>query len=105
MRKSILRVQNKNVPAVGFGTYKLTGPEGMKAIKCAIKTGYRLLDTAHVYQNEVDVGKAVRESIEEGVLKSRDEIFITSKLHSAYHNPKRVLGAIEHQVVNVMIRN
>jgi len=83
---------------VGFGTYKLTGPEGMKAIKCAIKTGYRLLDTAHVYQNEVEVGKAVRESIEEGVLKSRDEIFITSKLHSAYHNPKRVLGAIEHQV-------
>ena len=42
------------------------GDTGLHAIKHAIKVGYRLLDTAHVYRNEELVGRAVRECIEEG---------------------------------------
>ena len=70
----------------------------MAAIKLAIKTGYRLLDTAHVYRNEDTVGQAVRESISDGVLSSRSDIFITSKLFSGYHNPRLIRGAIEHEI-------
>ena len=81
-----------------LGTYKLLGDSGLNAIKHAIKSGYRLLDTAHVYKNEDLVGRAVRESIQDGTLKSRDEIYITSKLHSGYHNPKCILDAVKHQV-------
>ena len=76
----------------------MLGDSGLNAIKHAIKSGYRLLDTAHVYKNEDLVGRAVRESIQDGTLKSRDEIYITSKLHSGYHNPKCILDAVKHQV-------
>jgi len=89
--KSVCRVKGLAIPAVGFGTYKLTGDSGIEAIKHAIKTGYRLLDTAHIYKNEIEVGKAVKEAVQEGILNSRNEIFITSKLYSGYHNPKFIL--------------
>ena len=60
LSKSVLRFGNNSIPAVGFGTYLLKGDQGLLALKHAIKTGYRLLDTAHLYQNEDLVGQAVR---------------------------------------------
>ena len=86
--KSAFKCQGRVIPAVGFGTYKLLGESGVNAIKHAVKVGYRLFDTAHVYKNEDVVGKAINESIKEGIIKNRDEVFITSKLHSGFHNPE-----------------
>ena len=40
------------IPAVGFGTYKLKGQQGAQAINTAITNGYRLIDTAYNYENE-----------------------------------------------------
>ena len=48
------------LPALGFGTYKLRGDEGIDAIVSALETGYRLLDTALNYENEREVGEAIR---------------------------------------------
>jgi diketogulonate reductase-like aldo/keto reductase len=48
------------VPQIGLGTYKLTGDEGMASMVSGIDTGYRLLDSAHRYNNEEQVGRAVR---------------------------------------------
>ena len=50
----------QQLPAVGFGTYKLNGITGAHAITSAIKAGYRLLDTAFNYQNEGTVDKQSR---------------------------------------------
>lgn len=50
------------LPAVRFGTYQLRGDDGADAVLIAIEAGYRLLDTALNYQNEADVGKAIRRS-------------------------------------------
>ena len=69
-----LNNENK-IPAIGFGTYKAKEQEGIDAIKKAIQTGYRLIDTAAKYENEETVGKAIRQS---GV--AREELFITTKL-------------------------
>ena len=63
------------VPVVGFGTWRLAGEEGYKAIRYAIELGYRHIDTATMYRNEAEVGRAVRDS---GV--PREQIFITTKL-------------------------
>lgn len=63
------------MPAIGFGTYKLDGAEGVDAIVSAIGNGYRLLDSAFNYENEGAVGRAVRLS---GV--ARDELLVVSKL-------------------------
>ncbi len=65
---------------VGFGVFQVTDKEECKqSVLSAIRTGYRLIDTAAVYGNEDAVGEAVREAISEGIC-TREELFITSKL-------------------------
>ena len=68
------------LPAVGFGTYPLTGDDGIEAITSAIRVGYRLLDTAVNYENEEEVGEAIRRS---GV--PRDELAVCSKIPGRHH--------------------
>ncbi|VEA99839.1 oxidoreductase, aldo/keto reductase family [Klebsiella pneumoniae] len=68
------------MPMLGFGVFKVTDKaECKQAVLNAIRTGYRLIDTAAVYDNEDAVGEAVREAIAEG-LCTREALFITSKL-------------------------
>lgn len=69
------------IPAVGFGLHRM--PEGevtVNSVKCAIESGYRHIDTAWAYHNQIGVGKAIKECIEEGIVK-REDLFITSKLY------------------------
>ena len=68
------------LPAIGFGTYPLKGEDGIAAITAALETGYRLLDTAVNYENETEVGEALRRS---GL--PRDEVQVTSKLPGRHH--------------------
>ena len=68
------------LPAIGFGTYPLKGDEGVAAIGSALDIGYRLLDTAVNYENETEVGEALRRS---GL--PRDEVQVTSKLPGRHH--------------------
>lgn len=75
MKTVILNDGNK-IPEIGFGTYKSTDQSGYEVILNAIKAGYRSLDTAQLYENEEDVGRAVKES---GI--PREEFFLTSKLN------------------------
>ena len=79
MEYSVLS-NNLKMPMVGFGVFKVTDKEECKqSVLSAIRTGYRLIDTAAVYGNEDAVGEAVHEAIAEG-LCTREELFITSKL-------------------------
>src|SRR3954466_12755442 len=68
------------LPAIGFGTYPLRGDKGIDAIASAIDIGYRLIDTAVNYDNEVEVGEAIRRS---GV--PREELQVASKLPGRHH--------------------
>jgi 2,5-diketo-D-gluconate reductase A len=63
------------MPLVGLGTWQLRGSDCRRAVACALEVGYRHLDTATMYRNERDIGRAVRES---GV--ARQELFVTTKL-------------------------
>ncbi len=67
-------------PAIGFGTYPLTGDDGVRAVVSAIEVGYRLLDTAVNYDNEREVGEAIRVS---GL--PREELLVASKLPGRHH--------------------
>lgn len=68
------------MPLEGFGVFQVRDKdECRRAVLDAIRTGYRLIDTAASYTNEDAVGEAVREAIAEG-LCTRDELFITSKM-------------------------
>lgn len=68
------------LPAIGFGTYPLRGDDGVAAIRGAIEAGYRLIDTAVNYENEREVGEAIRQS---GV--PREELQVASKIPGRHH--------------------
>jgi 2,5-diketo-D-gluconate reductase A len=63
------------MPLLGFGTWQLRGTAAYEAVREALAAGYRHLDTATMYGNEAEVGRALRDS---GV--ARDDVFITTKL-------------------------
>lgn len=81
---------NHVLPRLGLGTYKLQGDEGVASIVAAIKAGYRLIDTAVRYNNEVEVGRAIKES---GV--PREEIIVTTKLPGAAHGFDETMASFE----------
>ena len=63
------------MPLVGFGTWQIRGRQGYEAVRLALDAGYRHIDSATMYGNEADVGRAVRDS---GI--AREDVFITTKL-------------------------
>ncbi|CAO4378826.1 unnamed protein product [Caenorhabditis nigoni] len=67
-------------PLVGFGTYKVVGDQVHRVIDEALKAGYRLFDTAKVYNNEAEIGLALENLLPNHNLK-REDVFITTKLH------------------------
>ena len=67
-----------NMPALGLGTWTLSDDKAEESVYFAIKNGYRLIDTARYYNNEIGVGSGVRRAISEGVI-SREQIFVTIK--------------------------
>lgn len=77
------------IPILGLGTSKSLRSEGEEAVKAAIDCGYRLIDTAYVYGNEEEIGKAIKQKINEGTVK-REELFITTKLASIHQDPELV---------------
>jgi alcohol dehydrogenase (NADP+) len=92
--KSITLRQDIQMPALGLGTWKAQGQEVVQAILEAIKMGYRHIDTAMIYDNEVAVGQAIAMAINMGFC-SREDLFITSKLWNDRHEPHEVLPALE----------
>ncbi len=77
-------------PELGLGTYNLRGEEGIEAIVAAIDSGYRLLDTAVNYENEREVGEAVRRS---GV--EREQLLVASKVPGRHHGRQEAIDSIK----------
>ncbi len=76
-----------DMPIVGLGTYSLKGAICVNSVKSAISLGFRKIDTAHMYGNEAEVGRGVRES---GV--PREEIFVTTKIYpDQYDDPESAI--------------
>ncbi|MFJ7738579.1 aldo/keto reductase [Lysinibacillus sp. NPDC097287] len=79
------------MPLLGLGVYKMTErEETLQAIDKALKVGYRAIDTASLYGNEVEVGEAIRYS---GV--AREDIFVTTKVWNSDHGYDATLRAFE----------
>ena len=82
------------IPAIGFGTYPLRGDDGIEAITSAITAGYRLVDTAVNYENEREVGEAIRRAGAEGI--DRDELVVSVRSEQEL---QAVLGRLRATIV------
>ncbi|MBR4642804.1 MAG: aldo/keto reductase [Selenomonadaceae bacterium] len=82
-----------NMPIIGLGTWTLNDDEAEDCVYFALKVGYRLIDTARYYGNEVGVGRGIRRAIQDGIA-SREEIFVTSKIMPGnYNQPDSAIDA------------
>ncbi len=76
------------MPILGLGTYSLTGETCKTSVKAALESGVRLIDTAHMYGNEREIGEAIRESN-----VPREEIFVITKIYPGeqYSHPEEAI--------------
>ncbi len=92
------------MPILGIGTYSLHGETCVNAVRSALESGVRLIDTAYMYGNEREVGQAIRQS---GI--QRDEIFVITKIYpgSQFSDPERAirdaLDALDIGYIDMML--
>lgn len=87
------------IPMIGFGTWQT--PEGAvakQAVKDALEAGYRHIDTAAIYRNEVSIGQAIRESN-----LPREAIFVTSKLWNDAHGYEEAKQALDESLKKLQL--
>ncbi|XP_047209952.1 aldose reductase-related protein 2 isoform X2 [Girardinichthys multiradiatus] len=78
------------MPLLGLGTWKSFQQTSIQgAVEAAIAAGYRHIDTAYSYKNEVEIGKALRSKMEQGIIR-REDMFIVSKLWCTYFAPEDI---------------
>lgn len=78
------------MPLLGLGTWPMNDEQAAVAVASALRTGYRLIDTAENYENERGVGEGIRNS---GL--SRDEVFVTTKFNRKWHSVDGARAACE----------
>ncbi|MFT4941951.1 MAG: D-xylose reductase [Paraglaciecola sp.] len=97
-----MSLSQTKMPKVGFGLWKIPQDICANAVYEAIKAGYRHLDSACDYGNEVQVGEGIKRAIDEGIC-SRKDLWITSKLWNTYHAKEHVQLAIERSLADLQL--
>ncbi|KAG8543105.1 hypothetical protein GDO81_025407 [Engystomops pustulosus] len=93
------------MPVIGFGTYapqQLPKSLAEEGVKVALEVGYRHIDCAFIYGNEVEVGRAINQKIADGTVK-REEVFYTGKLWSTFQAPDKVRPAVEKSLKDLQL--
>lgn len=81
------------MPQLGFGVWRVPDEQATDAVTNAIEVGYRLIDTAMIYRNEVGVGRAIKQSS-----VPREELFITTKVWNSDHGYDNTLRAFDESL-------
>lgn len=84
------------IPSIGFGTWQIPNEEAYESVTMALKNGYTHIDTALAYQNEENVGKAIRDFD-----IKREDVFITSKLPAERKGYQEALDAFDETITNL----
>lgn len=88
-----LDCQGLKVPVLGFGTWKMQGHECFQATSCALQLGYRLIDTAQIYDNESEVGDAISKSP-----VKRENILLTTKVWIENLHPLDLILSVDQSL-------
>ena len=85
--------QSEKVPALGYGTWQLRGKDCVRGVQKALDVGYRHIDTAQAYGNELDVGTALNEYD-----INREDYFLTTKIWMDNFSPKKFLKSLDESL-------
>lgn len=88
---------DREMPQLGLGTYKLNDDECIRVVREAIDLGYRHFDTATLYKNEEALGTALHQAIDAGDV-SREDLFITSKVWHSHHGAQKAEQAFQESM-------
>ncbi|XP_028026797.1 aldo-keto reductase AKR2E4-like [Bombyx mandarina] len=101
---SIKLSNGQEMPILGLGTYARKPEPGqvLNSVRWAIDAGYRHIDTATVYKNEAEVGEAISEKIDQGVVK-REQLFVTTKLWNDKHARSDVLPTLKESLAKLRL--
>ena len=94
------------IPWVGYGTYKLGKQHAESATFKAIQQGYRMIDTAFIYggeTTELAVGRAVQRALNQNIIESRNDIFITTKQWRKYHGYEATLQCLKQSLKRLQV--
>ena len=90
------------MPILGLGTWKSRKGEVYEAVKNAIEMGYRHIDCAPIYGNEVEIGQAIQDCLRSGMV-NRDELWITSKLWNDHHHKEDVIPGLNKTLQDLQL--
>ncbi|CAD5234972.1 unnamed protein product [Bursaphelenchus xylophilus] len=82
------------MPIFGLGSWQSKAGEVGDAVTVALDAGYRLIDTAAIYQNEEEIGDSLQKYFQSGKLK-REDVFITTKVWCSHNRPEDIEGALK----------
>jgi 2,5-diketo-D-gluconate reductase A len=95
MTQTFLTLNNNvQIPQLGLGTWRTPENNAAESVRNALKDGYRLIDTAAIYENETGVGEGLAQGLQEGSLQ-RDQVFVTTKLWNNEQGYDSVLHAYD----------
>lgn len=85
-----------DIHVLGFGTFRLKGDVAFNSVKTALEVGYRHIDTAQIYDNENEVGRAI---VESGV--PREEIFVTTKIWTTNFTKDKLIPSLKESLTKL----
>jgi len=92
-----------SIPGLGFGTFSNERQKGesYNAVLHALRAGYRHLDCAWFYQNEDEIGSAIKDFLLENPSVKRSDLFITTKLWNCFHEEEEVKWSLNDSLKNL----
>lgn len=88
------------IPVFGLGTFRLKGPQAVAAVSTALQLGYRHIDTAQIYGNEADLGKAIQAS-----RIAREDLFVTTKVWPENFHGDDLITSLEESLEKLGLDN
>jgi alcohol dehydrogenase (NADP+) len=101
--KTLPFANGDRMPMLGLGTWKSAPGDVYRAVREALRIGYRHIDCAPIYGNETKIGRVPRDAFREGVVR-REQLWITTKLWNDCHAPEDVAPALARTLADLRTR-